>query len=298
MLCWFTVTSLLLIWGIRQYFWVRSTSATSPIIYAVIMHGKTCQFAPKCWVIVQICTFDLFDICLWIHSHVQQRTLASFVRAWICDPLTFTYCICWVSRSSHKNVRHYCNQYFCHICCGRTGPLQSTISVCASSQLTTRGIRTLRNCLSISWWHVCQHSRVLITRRALAVTWETNRNKTNFIVLTPQQIWWGLKRNTLTHTRMMAEQTSMNIEMLMRDYKHKTTFNSLHIYSCSRGKMVSGIPLNHLKCLTWMAIMEVITQKEEKNHLKCPSASAGSESPANADHVASSQQTWQNPGHG
>lgn len=145
-----------------------------------------CQFAPKCWLIVQICTFDLFNVCLWIHSHMRYtatRTLASFLRAQICDPLTFAHCICYVSRSSHKNVRHYCKHYFCHICCSHTGPLQSTVSLCASSQLTTRGIRTLRNCLSISCWHVCQHSRVLITRRALAVTWETNRNKIIFIVL-------------------------------------------------------------------------------------------------------------------
>lgn len=67
-------------------------------------------------------------------------------------------------------------------------------------------------------------------------------------------------------TEMMVEQTNMNTEMLMRDYKHNTTFNSLQIYSSSRGKVVSSIPLNRPKCLTWMAIMEVITQKEEKNH--------------------------------
>lgn len=199
---------------------IHSDIASSNLRYQAILLGKIhisnksdnirCDNA---WQNMSVCTKVLSD-CANLHiwsvwylfvnpfarDKLQQRTLASFLRAWICDPLTFTHCICWVSRSSHKNVRHYCNQYFCHICCGRTGPLQSTISVCASSQLTTRGIRTLRNCLSISWWHVCQHSRVLITRRALAVTWETNRNKTNFIVLTPQQIWWGLKRNTLTHS--------------------------------------------------------------------------------------------------
>lgn len=56
--------------------------------------------------------------------------------------------------------------------------------------LTTWGIRTLRNWLSIRRWHVRQHSRVL-TRRALAVTWETKRNKAIATVVqnTPNQIF-------------------------------------------------------------------------------------------------------------
>lgn len=156
------------------------------------------------WQNMSVCTKVLTD-CANLHiwpvwylfvnpfarDKLQQRLLASFLRAQICDPLTFTHWICWVSRSSHKNVRHYynlycnhyCNHYFCHICCSLTGPVQSNVSLCASSQLTTRGIWTQRNCLSISCWHVCQHSRVLIIRRALSVAWEININKIIFIVL-------------------------------------------------------------------------------------------------------------------
>lgn len=173
MLCWITVTSLLLIWGTRQYFQVRATLATSSTIYAVLMPAKHVSLYQRDdWLCKFARLICLMFVCESIRTcdKLQQRALTSFLRARICDPFTFTHCICWVS----KSLRHYWNHYFCS-----TGPLQSTVS----SKLTTRGIRTLRNCLSISCWRVCQHSRVLITRRALAVTWETNRNKTIFIVL-------------------------------------------------------------------------------------------------------------------
>lgn len=55
--------------------------------------------------------------CLFVNlfAHVINCNKASFLRSQICVLLTFCHCICWVSRSSHKNVRHYCRHYFCHM---------------------------------------------------------------------------------------------------------------------------------------------------------------------------------------
>lgn len=107
--------------------------------------------------------------------------------------------IVWLPQSPDFNII-YCNKLLrnflqlhdvlvclcVYVCiCSR-----QTAEMCISWELTTRGIRTLRSCLSICCWHI-PRSRVLLTRRAPAVTWETKRNTAVFNELynTVQHAW-------------------------------------------------------------------------------------------------------------
>lgn len=188
MLCWITVTSLLLNWGIWQHINtsdnIRCDNASEIHVSLHQSAGRLCKFAHL------ICL-----MCECVHVLTATNLLSLFLRARNCHVLQFPHCKCWVSRSSYKTVRLYCHHYFCQafFCLpfqcvplhnsplGQLGPWGSVCPLAADSSA---------NILEFSspgeHWPLPGR--------------QTETGQSSFYFIYSTHWWWTFKRNALTHS--------------------------------------------------------------------------------------------------